>query len=165
MSKLYIFFFIFGMLMGNPNVEDFNLKKFMGKWYVIASIPNFIEKGGINSYDEYTLNEDSTINVLYQTVKNGKPKIMKQLASVNDYKNPTKWTIKFVKPWIPFFRAPYEIAYIDYNHQNVAVISNSYAWIMSRSRKMNQEYYNKILITLENDYGFNKNDFVKIKQQ
>ena len=84
--------------------------------------------------------------------------------SVDDYINPTKWTIKFVKPWIPFIKAPYEIAYIDYRHQNVAVISNNYAWVMSRSKTINQEYYNKILNILETSYGFNKNEFVKIIQ-
>ena len=101
----------------------------------------------------------------YQTIKDGKSKTIKQLASVDDYKDPTKWTIKFVKPWIPFIKAPYKIAYIDYRHQNVAVISNNYAWVMSRSKTINQEYYNKILNILETSYGFNKNEFVKIIQQ
>ncbi|MAP66663.1 MAG: hypothetical protein CMF80_03045 [Candidatus Marinimicrobia bacterium] len=165
MIRSYIIFCLLSLMYGNLHTEDFNLKKFMGKWYVISHIPNFIEKGGINSFDEYTLNEDSTISVFYQTIKDGKSKTIKQLASVDDYKDPTKWTIKFVKPWIPFIKAPYKIAYIDYRHQNVAVISNNYAWVMSRSKTINQEYYNKILNILETSYGFNKNEFVKIIQQ
>ena len=40
-------------------VENLNLERFMGRWYVISAIPNFVERDCINSYDDYELNEET----------------------------------------------------------------------------------------------------------
>ena len=40
---------IIGYCISMNTVKNLDLKKFMGKWYVIANIPNFIEKNHQNS--------------------------------------------------------------------------------------------------------------------
>ena len=42
-------------------VDDVNISKFMGSWYVIAHIPTFIEKEAYNAIESYKLNNDGTI--------------------------------------------------------------------------------------------------------
>ena len=44
-----------------PTVPRVDLQRFMGPWYVIASIPTFIEKGAHNAVESYRLDADGTI--------------------------------------------------------------------------------------------------------
>lgn len=46
-------------------VEEVNLNKFMGDWYVIACIPTFIEKEVHNGIESYELGNDGTINTTF----------------------------------------------------------------------------------------------------
>lgn len=67
-----IFLFSFSLLFSHPVVKNLDIDKFMGRWYVFSLIPNWIESGATNSYDEYTLNKDGTIGITYKAIKNGK---------------------------------------------------------------------------------------------
>lgn len=49
-----------------PTVETVDLKRFMGDWYVIASIPTFIEKNAFNAVESYRLEEDGTIATTFR---------------------------------------------------------------------------------------------------
>jgi len=52
------------MFVGTYNkksVEQVDINQFMGKWYVIANIPTFLEKGAHNAVESYTLDSDATI--------------------------------------------------------------------------------------------------------
>jgi apolipoprotein D and lipocalin family protein len=42
-------------------VEHVDLPRFMGDWYVIASIPTFLEKRAYNAVESYRLAEDGTV--------------------------------------------------------------------------------------------------------
>jgi len=136
----------------------------MGRWYVFALIPNWIEEGGINSYDDYVLNEDGTINITYKTIKNDKEKMIKQKGIVVDENVPGRWEIQFVKPWVPFYKAPYEVIMLDENYEYMVVgyPDNSFGWVMTRSTMMDSLLYVNILDTLEKDFKYNKDDFEKV---
>ena len=136
----------------------------MGRWYVFSLIPNWIESGATNSYDEYTLNKDGTIGITYKAIKNGKERTVKQKGTIVDKNNPAKWEIQFTKPWVPFFKAPYEVILLEDNYEYMVVgyPDNSFGWIMTRSTTMELSLYNNILNTLEKDFGYNKNDFQRV---
>jgi apolipoprotein D and lipocalin family protein len=42
-------------------VDQVDLERFMGDWYVIANIPTFLEKGAHNAVENYALNDDGSI--------------------------------------------------------------------------------------------------------
>ena len=44
-------------------VRGVDLSLFMGRWYVIASIPTRFERGGHNAVETYSRNADGTLNV------------------------------------------------------------------------------------------------------
>ena len=136
----------------------------MGRWYVISLIPNWIEQGGENSYDDYFLNEDGTIDITYRTIINGEVKTIKQKGFIVDKNIPSRWEIKFIKPWVPFYRAPYEVIILDENYEFMVVgyPDNSYGWIMSRSTSIDDELYNEIINQLNKNFGYNKNSFTKV---
>ena len=95
-----IFLFSFSLLFSHPVVKNLDIDKFMGRWYVFSLIPNWIESGATNSYDEYTLNKDGTIGITYKAIKNGKERTVKQKGTIVDKKNPAIWEIQFTKPWV-----------------------------------------------------------------
>ncbi len=47
-----------------------DLERFMGDWYVIASIPTFVEKGAHNAVEKYALNADGRIQTTFIFRKN-----------------------------------------------------------------------------------------------
>ena len=66
----------------HPVVDYFDIEKFMGRWYVISLIPNWIEEGCTNSYDDYELNKDGTVSITYNALKNGKNRTIKQKGTI-----------------------------------------------------------------------------------
>ena len=64
---------ITGCATGPPieTVDSVNIERFMGDWYVIASIPTFIEKQAYNAFESYRLAEDGTIETTFSFNKGG----------------------------------------------------------------------------------------------
>ena len=46
-------------------VKEVDLDRFMGKWYVIASIPTWFERHASNAVETYTQKENGTIHVSF----------------------------------------------------------------------------------------------------
>ena len=159
---IILFLFKLSLLYPHEVVDNLNLEKFMGRWYVISLIPNWIEENATNSFDEYTLNKDGSIDIYYQAIKKGKTRTIRQKATVLE--NPAKWEIQFIKPWVPFFKAPYEVIMLDddYNYMVVGYPNNEYGWIMSRTTFLEDSTYEKILSNLEINFGYSKENFKKV---
>ena len=162
-NKLYLLIFISSFGFSHPVVKNLDINKFMGRWYVISLIPNWIEEGATNSYDDYKLNEDGSIEIKYRAIKNGKEKFIKQRGIVSK-DNSGRWEIEFLKPWIPFYKAPYEVIILDENYKYMVVgyPDNTFGWIMSRATEINNDIYKDILNELEESFGYDKNNFKKV---
>jgi len=164
MKTLLILFLIFASFLKGADtmktVESVDLEKFMGKWFVIALIPNMIEKGATNSSDTYVLNEDGTIDITYDAIKDGQARQIKQKGTVINKTSNSEWTIQMRKPFIPFMKFPFKIVYVDDNYQYMAVgyPKNTMGWIMGRTPKITDEEYKKIMTSLEK-LGYKKEQF------
>ena len=145
-------------------VKGLDIKRFMGKWYVISIIPNSIEEGCENSSDTYSLNKDGSINVVYNATRDGKQITIRQRAKVVDTVDNSTWKLRFVKPFIPFFRAPFKVIDIDdtYSYMVVGYPENKYGWIMSRDQYMNDTLYLRIINDLEINHNYKKEHFKKV---
>lgn len=145
-------------------VESVDLEKFMGKWFVIALVPNMIEKGAKNSSDTYLLNSDGTIDITYDAIKDGKKRQIKQKGTVVNKVSNADWTIQMRSPFIPFMKFPFKIVYLDENYEYMAVgyPKNTMGWIMGRSSEVTEENYQKIMDALtELGYSSDQFEFVK----
>ena len=145
-------------------VEFVDLEKFMGKWFVIALVPNMIEKGATNSSDTYVLNEDGTIDITYNAIKDGKQRQLKQKGTVVNQSSNAEWTIQMRKPFVPFMKFPFKIVYVDENYEYMAVgyPKNTMGWIMGRSSSLSEEDYNKIINSLI-ELGYTADQFELVK--
>lgn len=128
-----------------PHAKDVELKRFMGKWYVIANIPTFIEKGAHNAVESYAMNEDGTIATTFTFNKNsfnGEKKTYQPTGFVSEH-DTSEWGMQFIWP----FKAEYIVAYLsqDYQHTIIARNARDYVWIMARTPHLDEKTYRDLL--------------------
>ena len=113
-----------------PHVD---LPRFMGDWFVIASIPTFLEKNAHNAVESYQLNGDGSIATTFTFKKgafDGPLKIMKPHGWVRDAASNATWGMQFIWP----IKAEYLIAHVDDQYSETIIARNArdYVWIMAR---------------------------------
>lgn len=127
-----------------PTVDYVDLNRFMGKWYVIANIPTFIEEGAYNATETYVKKDNGQIDTFFEFNKDGfDGELVKYnpLGTVIDDSNAI-WTMQFIWP----FQADYRIAYLDEDYQ-VTIIARTkrdYVWLMSRQPQMDEKKYREM---------------------
>jgi apolipoprotein D and lipocalin family protein len=122
-----------------------DLTRFMGDWYVIASIPTFIEKDAHNAVESYRLAPDGSIETIFRFRAgsfDGEQKRYEPRGFVADPSSNAIWGMQFLWP----FRSDYRIAYVasDYSLTVVARESRDYAWIMARSPEIADTDYERL---------------------
>lgn len=152
-------------------VSSVDLNQYKGKWFEIAKFPNrFQKKCASNTTANYSLKENGRIEVLNQCTKeNGE--ITKAIgeAKVVDKTTNAKLKVRFAPGFIsflPFVWGDYWILDLDPNYQNVLVGSpdRNYLWILSRTPKMDDVAYQKLVETAKTQ-GFDINKLEKTVQK
>ena len=131
-------------------VSRVDLNRFMGDWYVIASIPTFIEKNAFNAVESYRLAEDGTIDTTFTFNKggfDGPLKMYRPRGFVRDEDSNAVWAMQFIWP----FKAEYRIIYLseDYSHTVIGRTKRDYVWIMARQPSISDAAYQRIVEFLE----------------
>jgi len=134
-------------------VSSVDLQRYMGKWYEIASYPQWFQKDCTASRATYELREDGYVKVLNEcNLKevDGKLKKAKGRAWVVDKSTNAKLKVQFFLPWVklPFLAGDYWIIMLDKENYSYSVISDpkkKTLWILSRTKKMPENLYQSIL--------------------
>jgi len=145
-------FFLWGCQTMKPihTVESVDLKRFMGDWYVIASIPTFIETDAFNAVESYKLAEDGTIETTFRFNKggfDGPEKAYKPRGFIEDRQSNAVWGMQFIWP----FKAEYRIIYLsdDYERTIIGRTKRDYVWIMARQPSISEEDYGRLVKFIE----------------
>lgn len=146
-------------------VDYVDLDRFMGKWYVIANIPTFLEKNAYNAVETYTMNEDGTIDTQFTFRKggfDGEKKGFNPKGFVMDTESNALWGMRFIWP----FKADYRIVYLDddYTQTVIGRQKRDYIWIMARTPTIPDEDYEKIMEFVES-IGYDTSEIQKVPQQ
>jgi apolipoprotein D and lipocalin family protein len=146
-------------------VDYVDLDRFMGKWYVIANIPTFIEKEAYNAVETYSLNDDGTIATNFTFRKggfDGDEKEYNPKGFVKDSQSNALWGMQFIWP----IKADYRIVYLDeeYSQTVIGRKQRDYVWIMARTPTISDADYEK-LIKLSESLGYDAADIRKVPQQ
>ena len=83
-------------------VAKVDIERFMGRWYVIANIPTFLEKGAHNAVETYTLDSDGSIATNFTYRKDsfeGKLKEYNPRGFIRDTESNALWGMRFVWPF------------------------------------------------------------------
>jgi len=135
-------------------VENVDLNRFMGDWYVIASIPTFIEKDAFNAMESYSLDDDGTVATTFKFNKgslDGPLKEYNPRGYIRDQQSNAVWGMQFVWP----FKAEYRIIFLneDYSQTVIGRTKRDYVWVMARKNTIPKANYEKILDFLrDQDY-------------
>lgn len=129
-----------------PNVD---LNKYAGKWYEIASYPQYFQKGCNCTTAEYTLSDKGYVIVENRCNKdsvNGKQSYIKGKAFVEAGSGNAKLKVQFFWP----FKGKYWIIDLanDYSYAVVSHPNKKYLWILSRTAKMEDAVYEQIISRL-----------------
>ncbi len=126
-------------------VDNFQLERYLGKWYEIARLDHSFERGLTRIYAEYSLRDDGGVKVVNRgySEKNGAWK--EAVGKAYFVEGPGKGYFK-----VSFF-GPFYGSYIifeldrDYQYSVVSGPDKSYLWILSRTPSMSGELLNSLI--------------------
>jgi apolipoprotein D and lipocalin family protein len=145
-------------------VASVDIPRFMGDWYVIASIPTWIEKGAHNAVESYRLDADGTIATTFTFRKgsfDGPVKTYHPRGFIRDSKTNAEWGMRFIWP----IKAEYLIIYLneDYTQTVIGRTKRDYVWIMARTSVIPEEDYSRIVAYLSSQ-GYDITKLQKVPQ-
>lgn len=149
-------------------VKEVDLNRYVGKWYEIALIPVWFQKGcDSGSTAEYSLTENDEINVVNRCcTKEGTLKEAKGRAWIVDKSCPAKLKVGFfsVLGFWPF-KGDYWIIDLDPDYRYVVIghPSRKLGWILSRTPSLPQDTLSGIVERLKQN-GYNFSDFKMTNQ-
>jgi apolipoprotein D and lipocalin family protein len=145
-------------------VDQVDIERFLGSWYVIALLPSVFEKNAVNGVETYSLDERGNIRVeyvFYEGSPEGKRRVMHQKGWIVDKARNSVWQIQPIWP----LRLPYLIIELADDYRYTVIGTNNYknVWIMARNPALSREDYEGILSRLA-QRGY-KVDDIKIMTQ
>jgi len=146
-------------------VENVDLNRFMGDWYVIANIPTFIEKDAYNAIETYRLEDDGTVATTFRFNKGSLDGPLKEYhprAFIRDKESNAVWGMQFIWP----FKAEYRIVFLsdDYSKTVIGRSKRDYVWIMARKPAISDEEYAAIVDFLQ-EQGYDTSKLQKVPQR
>ena len=146
-------------------VEQVDLERFMGDWYVIANIPTFIEKDAHNAVESYRLDDDGTIATTF-TFRDGsfdgKQKTYTPRGFIIDEQSNALWGMQFIWP----IKADYRIIYVtgDYSETIIGRNQRDYVWYMARTPEVSPDRYQRARDLIA-QAGYDVNRLQRVPQQ
>lgn len=146
-------------------VARVDLPRFMGDWYVIASIPSFIERHAYDAVESYAPRPDGRIQTTfrYRNKSFDAPlKTLQPIGSVVPGPSNAVWGMQFIWP----IKAEYIIAYLDPGYTETIIARNArdYAWIMARTPTIPANEYALAVERLK-DMGYDTAKLRRVPQQ
>ncbi|MDJ0722460.1 MAG: lipocalin family protein [Desulfobacterales bacterium] len=146
-------------------VPAVDLERFMGDWYVIASIPTVFEKNAFNALENYRLDTDGTVITTFTYNKgafDGPPKTFKARGFVRPDSGNALWGMQFIWP----FKAEYRIIFLtpDYDQTVIGRSKRDYVWVMARTPTIPAEDFQRI-VDLLTAVGYDVDKLQSVPQQ
>src|SRR5689334_16360361 len=118
-----------------------DLDRYMGRWYLMANIPNFAEQGNIAPYVEYSRRADGRIDDKYTALeKFGGPPFTKDgYIEITSPMTGAEGRITFLQPlW-----RDYAVIYLDpdYRYTVVGLQDRDYIWLFAREPRLSDEVF------------------------
>ena len=138
-----------------PKMQQVDLDRFMGSWYVTAAIPTFIERDPYNPIEQYQKNADGSISTTFTFRQGGFDGPLKRYQPTG-YVVPgtgnAEWGMQFLWP----FKSEYLIAFVsdDYQHTIIARNKRDYVWLMSRQPHIDDATYQAMVAKIA-EMGYN----------
>jgi apolipoprotein D and lipocalin family protein len=146
-----------------PLQSDVDLSRYAGRWYIIANIPYFAERGKVGSYFDVSFPEGKVRDVYTGRSKTfaAEPSSFTMHGYVVPGTGNAYWR---ESPFWPVYLS-YLILYVDPQYQTALVgyPGRGYGWVLSRSPDMDAETYHRQLLRFAAD-GYDTSLFRRVPQ-
>lgn len=143
-------------------VDNFQLEKYLGKWYEIARLDHSFERGLTRVTAEYSLREDGGVNVLNRgySAEENKWKEAEGKAYFVEGSDQGHLKVSFFGPFYGSYIV-FELDHENYQHALVCGPDKSYLWILSRRPGINQDLKNS-LVEKARSLGFDTTQLIVV---
>ena len=168
MKKILITFVL--LLVGCVNVpenitpvDNFNIERYLGKWYEIARLDHSFERGLTSVNAEYSLRSDGGLRVMNRgySKKENKWKEIEGKGYFVNRKDEGFLKVSFFGP----FYGSYVVFDLDRENYSYALVcgpDKSYFWLLARSPRINDDL-KKHLINKATSLGFDTNKLIYVR--
>ena len=148
-----------------PPVHGVDLSRYMGRWYVIASIPTRFERGGHNPVETYSRNADGTICTWFRQRPGSfeaPVKLIHSTASVVPGSGDGEWRVRF----FVLLRTQYLVGWLKPDYSQVMVVRDArdYLWYMARTPQVSDADY-QAMLNRARSMGYDVAKIVKAPQR
>lgn len=146
-------------------IGNFNLEKYLGKWYEIARLDHSFERGLTRVTADYSLRKDGGVRVLNRGYSEKDAKWKEVEGRAYFVKQPDQGYLK-VSFFGPFYGSYviFELDHEGYQYSLVSGPDKSYLWILARGPEIGDEL-KKTLIEKAAALGFDTNKLIFVKHQ
>ncbi len=146
-------------------IQQFDLNRYLGKWYEVARLDHSFERGLEQVSAEYTSLDNGQVKVVNRgfSTKDNEWKEAVGKAFLAGGTNEGYLNVSFFGP----FYSSYVVFGIDEENYQYAYVSgpnHSYLWLLSRTPKVEKEVVNHFVETAK-EKGFNTEELIYVKQK
>ena len=148
-----------------PTFDQVDVERFLGRWYVMANIPYFAERGKVGTFVEYRARDDGRFDDLFYArdeTFDAPIKRQEGVAWIPDPAQPGRWKVRFIWP----FTADFLLLYVDDDYETALIghPSRDLAWVYSRTPRMDDATYRKLLERLAG-FGYDTGQLQRVPQK
>lgn len=145
-------------------VKNFNVSRYLGKWYEIARLDHSFERGLSNVTAEYELRSDDGINVINRgfLAEENKWKVAEGKAYFVGSRDEGHLKVSFFGP----FYGSYIIFDLDQENYQYAFVSGyntSYLWLLSKTPTVSEDVKERF-VEKSKELGFDTNALIFTEQ-
>ena len=146
-------------------VAQLDLSRFMGRWYVIASIPTRFESHAWNAVETYALQPDGNVYTSFRFNNGAADGPVKHIHSIG-YVQPGTGNAVWGVQVFWFLKAQYIVAYLkpDYSEMIVARDARDYTWVMARTPTVSATDWDTLTTRLKT-LGYDLSKLRRVPQQ
>ncbi|WP_346838359.1 lipocalin family protein [Microbulbifer sp. SAOS-129_SWC] len=153
-----------GVPAGVQPVDDFQLQRYLGRWYEIARLDNRFERGLSRVTAEYSLNDDGSVKVVNRgfDAEKGKWRQSVGKAKFAGADDVGQLEVSFFGP----FYASYIVVALDREHYDYALVSGynkEYLWLLARKPQLPQATIDR-LVAKARAAGFDTDKLLFVEQ-
>jgi apolipoprotein D and lipocalin family protein len=144
--------------------KDVDLARYAGRWYVIANIPYFAEKGNVGSYFDVSFQPGGGLTDVYNAhAKDFGAKLSS--FTMGGYVVPDTGNARWREsPFWPLYLS-YLILYVDpdYKYALVGYPGRGFGWVLARDPVIDDATYQSLLGRMQ-DQGYDTGQFRRVPQ-
>ncbi|MCX5831615.1 MAG: lipocalin family protein [Deltaproteobacteria bacterium] len=146
-------------------VNNFNIEKYLGKWFEIARLDHSFEQGLTRVTAEYSLRDDGGVKVINRGYSSKENKWKEATGKAYFVRGTAQGYLK-VSFFGPFYGSyiVFELDHENYQYSLVCGPDKSYLWLLARTTKIDQDKKN-ILIARAAALGFDTSKLIFIDHQ